>query len=298
MKNIWGSFTGKRAGRTFLLPTVIILLALTIFPFLFCIFLTFGKVSFVGGLQIHFAGLKNWMRLFGDERFYNALSNTILITVIAVAIEYVLGLGLALLLNTRVKGSTFFRVLFLLPMMLTPIVVGYMGRMMFNPTRGPVNHVLPLLGLPAVAWLTEPKIVLYSVILTDIWHWTPFMILILFAGLQSIPPALLEAARVDGASRWELFREVVFPLLAPASIAAILLRIVEVLKIMDKIYILTGGGPGISSESMTLFGYSLGLRAFDLAYGATIAFSLFITVLVISIIFILMTRRFQEIGLE
>lgn len=298
MRKIWGSFTGKKAGRAFLLPAVIILLILTIFPFLFSLFLSFGKVSFLGGLQIHLAGLKNWVRLFGDERFYNALSNTILIAVVAVAIEYVLGLGLALLLNRRVRGSTFFRVLFLLPMMLTPIAVGYMWRMMFNPTRGPIDHVLPLLGLPAVAWLTEPKIVLYSVILTDIWHWTPFMILILFAGLQSIPPALLEAARVDGASGWQLFREVIFPLLAPASIAAILLRTVEVLKIIDKIYILTGGGPGISSESMTLFGYSLGLRAFDLAYGATIAFSLFITVLAISIAFLLMTRRFQEIRLE
>jgi len=298
MRKIWGSFTGKKAGRAFILPAVIILLALTIFPFLFSLFLSFGKVTFLGGLQIHFAGLKNWVRLFGDERFYNALSITILIGVIAVAIEYVLGLGLALLLNRGVKGSTFFRVLFLLPMMVTPIAVGYMWRMMFNPTRGPIDHILPLLGLPAVAWLTEPKIVLYSVILTDIWHWTPFMILILFAGLQSIPPALLEAAWIDGASGWQLFKEVVFPLLAPASIAAILLRTVEVFKIIDKIYILTGGGPGIYSESMTLFGYSLGLRAFDLAYGATIAFSLFVTVLVISIIFILMTRRFQEISLE
>jgi multiple sugar transport system permease protein len=298
MRNIWGSFTGRKAGRAFLLPAVIILLALTIFPFLFSLFLSFGKVSFVGGLKIHFAGLKNWGRLFADERFYNALSNTILIAVIAVAIEYVLGLGLALLLNRKVKGSTFFRVLFLLPMMLTPIAVGYMWRMMFNPTRGPIDHILPLLGLPAVAWLTEPKIVLYSVILTDIWHWTPLMILILFAGLQSIPPALLEAARVDGASGWQLFREVIFPLLAPASIAAILLRTVEALKIIDKIYILTGGGPGINSETMTLFGYSLGLRAFDLAYGATIAFSLFITVLVISVVFLLMTRPFQEISLE
>jgi multiple sugar transport system permease protein len=298
MRKIWRSFAGKKAGRAFILPAVIILLLLTIFPFLFSLFLSFGKVSFLGGLKIHFAGLKNWLRLFGDERFYNALSNTILIAVIAVAIEYILGLGLAWLLNRGVKGSTFFRVLFFLPMMLAPIAVGYMWRMMFNPTRGPIDHVLSLLGFPAVAWLTEPKIVLYSIILTDIWHWTPFMILILFAGLQSIPPALLEAARVDGASGWRLFREIIFPLLIPVSIAAILLRTVEVFKIIDKIYILTGGGPGIYSESMTLFGYSLGLRAFDLAYGATIAFSLFATVLAISIIFLLITRRSQEISLE
>jgi len=298
MKGILSSFTGKNAGRTFLAPALIILLALTIFPFLFSLSLTFGKVSFLGGLKIHFSGLRNWIRLFSDERFWNALRNTVLIVAIAVPGEYILGLGLSLLLNQKIKGNTFFRVLFLMPMMLTPIAVGYMWRMMFNSLRGPINHILPLLGLPAVEWLTNSRIVIYSIILTDIWHWTPFMLLILFAGLKTIPSELTEAARVDGASGWQIFSQIMFPLLAPASIAAILLRTIETLKIMDKIYILTAGGPGLSSETLTLFGYSLGLRAFDLAYGSTIAFSLFIVVLIISIVFFSMTRRFQEITLE
>ena len=124
------------------------------------------------------------------------------------------------------------------------------------------------------------------------------MFLILFAGLETIPSGFFEAARVDGASRWQLFRYIIFPLLAPASIAVILIRVLETFKIMDTIYIMTGGGPGISTESMTLFGYSIGLTAFDLAYGSTIAFSLFIIVLVISIVLLLMTRRFQELTLQ
>lgn len=299
MNKILSSFSGKRAGRSFLAPTVLVLFALTIFPFFFSLWLTLSKVSLVGGLSIDFVGLRNWARLFADERSWNALSNTLLIVVIAVTVEYVLGLGLAILLsNTRIRGRSFFRVLFLTPMMLAPIAVGYMGRMMFNYTRGPVNHIFPYLGLPAVGWLTNPETAIYSIILMDVWQWTPLMFLILFAGLETIPSGFFEAARVDGASRWQLFRYIIFPLLAPASIAAILLRVLETFKIMDTIYIMTGGGPGISTESMTLFGYSIGLTAFDLAYGSTIAFSLFIIVLVISIVLLLMTRRFQELTLQ
>jgi len=266
---------------------------------LFSLWLTLSKVSFVGGLSIHFIGLRNWARLFADERSWNALSNTLLIVGIAVTVEYVLGLGLALLLNNpKIKGRSLFRLLFLTPMMLAPIAVGYMGRMMFNYTRGPVNHIFPYLGLPALGWLTDTGTAIYSIIIMDIWQWTPLMFLILFAGLETIPSGFFEAARVDGASRWQLFRHIIFPLLAPASIAAILIRVLETFKIMDTIYIMTGGGPGISTESMTLFGYSLGLTAFDLAYGSTIAFSLFIMVLVISIVLLLMTRRFQELAVQ
>ena len=299
MKKLLSLFSGKRAGRSFLAPTVLVLIALTTFPFLFSLWLTLSKVSFIGGLSIHFIGLRNWARLFADERSWNALSNTLLIVVIAVTVEYVLGLGLALLLsNTKIKGRSSFRVLFLTPMMLAPIAVGYMGRMMFNYTRGPVNHIFPYLGLPALGWLTDSGTAIYSIIIMDIWQWTPLMFLILLAGIETIPSGFFEAARVDGASRWQLFRHIIFPLLAPASVAAILIRVLETFKIIDTIYIMTGGGPGISTESMTLFGYSLGLSAFDLAYGSTIAFSLFIMVLVISIVLLLMTRRFQELTVQ
>jgi len=299
MNTISGLFSGKREGRVFLSPAVLLLLALTIFPFFFSLWLTFGKVSFVGGLSIHWVGFRNWARLFSDERFWNASSNTLFLVAIAVGLEYVIGLGLAILLSqSKIRGRGFFRVLFLTPMMLAPIAVGYMGRMMFNQTRGPVDHILTHLGLPAVAWLSNTDTAIYSIILMDVWQWTPFMFLILLAGLETIPPDFLEAGRVDGASRWQLFRHVIFPLLAPASLAAILIRVLEAFKIIDTIYIMTGGGPGISTETLTLFGYSIGLTAFDLAYGSTIAFSLFIMVLVMSIVLLLMTRRFQEVTFE
>lgn len=289
----------RRQGRTFLTPTVVLLLCFTIFPLLFTLALVFGEARFGGGgLRIGFAGLRNWTRLVQDARFWNAFSVTIRIVVVAVALEYLLGLGLALLLDRKVRGQGFFRVLFVIPMLLTPIAVGYLWRMIFDVGRGPITGILQRLGLPAVGWLTESHIALYAIVVTDVWQWTPFMFLILFAGLQAIPRDYIEAARVDGASRWQLFRHVTFPLLGPASIAAILLRTIECFKIVDTIFIMTGGGPGRSTESMTLFGYSLGFRAFDLAYGATIAFSLFLAVLVASMVFVTLTRRFRQVGLE
>jgi multiple sugar transport system permease protein len=292
---LFGWFTGRYAGRAFLAPTVILLLLLTIFPFLFALFLAFGKVSVLGPLHISFQGGQNWVRLVHDERFWNSLAVTVKIAGVATILEYLLGLGLALLLNQKVPGQGFFRMVFLMPMMLAPIAVGYLWRMMFGPAYGPINALLVRLGLPMQEWLTNSQTAIWAVIMTDVWQWTPFVLLILFAGLQGIPNELVEAARVDGAKSWQLFRYVLFPLLAPASIAAILLRLIEAFKIIDIIYILTTGGPGISTESLTLYAYSIGLRTFDLAYGSTLAFSLFLTVLVVSILFIRGVRRFQEV---
>jgi len=280
------------------MPTIVILLLLTIFPFLFTLAMAFGKVTFAGGsLKVSLVGAKNWIRLIHDSRFWNALVVTLKIVSLSVFCEYVLGLLLATLLNRRVRGRTFFRVTFLLPMMLAPIAVGYMWRMMLNDTRGPFNDFLHRLGLGTIGWLSDPSVAMYSIVLTDIWQWTPFMILILLAGLQAIPRDYIEAAKVDGASGWKIFLYVTFPLLAPVSIAAVFLRSVEVFKIIDTIYIMTGGGPGLVTESLTLYGYSVGLRAFDLAYGATVSFSLFFVVLASSILFFLLTRRARQISL-
>lgn len=289
----------KRQGRMFLAPTVVLLLCFTVFPLLFTVALVFGEARFGGGgLHIGFVGLRNWTKLVHDARFWNASAVTIRIVLVAVTLQYLMGLGLAILLDRKVRGRGIFRVIFLIPMMLTPIAVGYMWRMIFDVGRGPITGILQRLGLPAVGWLTETNVAIYSIIITDVWQWTPFMFLILFAALQAIPRDYVEAAKVDGASGWQLFRHVTLPLLGPASIAAILLRTIECFKIIDIIYIMTGGGPGRSTESLTSLGYSFGFRAFDLAYGATISFSLFIAVLVAFLVFVALTRRFRHVGLE
>lgn len=290
---------GRWEKRLLLTPTVLLLLFFSIFPLFFTLALMFGRVNFTGGAMIiNFAGLDNWRRLFRDQRFWNAVLVTLKIVSIAVLAEYCIGLLLALLLWQRPPGSGFFRVLYVIPMLLTPIAVGYTWRMILDVGRGPMTGLLKRLGLSPVGWLTESSVALYSIVLIDVWQWTPFMFLLLYAGLEAIPKDYLEAAEVDGASGWKKFLYVVLPLLAPPSLAALLLRTVECFKIVDIIYITTGGGPGQVTESLTLFGYNLGFRTFDLAYGATIAFTLFFMVLIVAMFFTMLTRNLRNIRLE
>lgn len=290
---------GRWEKRLLLTPTVLLLLFFSIFPLVFTLALMFGRVNFIGGsMTINFAGLDNWRRLLRDQRFWNAVLVTLKIVGIAVLAEYFIGLLLALLLWQRPPGSGFFRVLFVIPMLLTPIAVGYTWRMILDIGRGPVTGLLKQLGLSPIGWLTESSVALYSIVLIDVWQWTPFMFLLLYAGLEAIPKDYLEAAEVDGASGWKKFLYVVLPLLAPPSLAALLLRAVECFKIVDIIYITTGGGPGQATESLTLFGYNVGFRTFDLAYGATIAFTLFFMVLIVAMFFTMLTRNLRRIRLE
>jgi len=281
--------SGKGA---FLIPALAMLLIFTMFPFFFSLFLSFTKISLVGGLKITWAGFYNWVQLANDARFWNSLRNTIFIAGVAVGLEYGLGLMLALFLNREgLKGRGFFRVAFLIPMMLTPIGIGFMWRMLFDPGGGPVNDILIKLGFPFIGWLSNAKIAIYTIIVSDIWHWTPFMFILLLASLQGIPSELMEAAKVDGASGWQTFRFIIFPLLMPVSVALVLLRSIEAFKIMDKVYIITGGGPGTSTETTTLYTYITGLKRFELGYGSTMAYTFFLFILGIAIAFLFIARK-------
>lgn len=278
---------GRWVPRSFLLPAIVVLLLLAIFPFAFTVALAFGRVDLVGGLSIDFGTLRNWSKLLTDDRFWNAARVTVSFVVISVALQYVIGMALAVLVNRQLPGMRFLRVLFILPMTLTPIAVGYMWRMMFNESFGPLNDLLGRIGLAGIPWLSEGRYALASLIAVDVWHWTPFIMILLLAGLQAVPQEIVEAARVDGASGWQRFRFIIFPLLIPTSIAAIVLRGLEASKIVDEIYIMTGGGPGTATESLTLYSYNAGLQSFDLAYGATIAVALFLGVLILTVLFLI-----------
>ncbi|MBN1296508.1 sugar ABC transporter permease, partial [bacterium] len=230
-----------------LLPLVIIFLLITIFPFIFTIALTFTKVSLTGGLHISWNGVYYWNKLLHDTRFWNSVYRTYIIVVCSVFAEYVIGFGLALSLWERIKLSSFFQVFYLIPMSLTPIAIGYSWRMLFHETKGPLNDILSLLNVKPISWLTNAKTAIFPIIVVDVWQWTPFIFLIMFAALQSFPNSLIEAARIDGASKRTIFFKLIFPILWPSSMAAIFIRIIECFKIIDIIIVLTGGGPGIST---------------------------------------------------
>jgi len=204
----------------------------------------------------------------------------------AVGLQYVLGLGLALLLNQEIRGRRFFRVVFLIPMMLTPAAVGYVGRMLFNESMGPINDIIQHLGGPTIPWISNVKLALPTLILLDTWEWVPFMTIVLLAGLQSLPPEVFECARVDGAGEWSIFRHITLPMLAPVSITVVLIRALEAFKLFDIVMVMTGGGPGTATETVTMYAYIVGMKNGNLGYASAIAYSLLIMVVIFSTIFI------------
>jgi multiple sugar transport system permease protein len=270
-------------------PTVAVLLALAIYPLLYAM-----KVSLRTGMG---AGarwtLENFARLAGDRFFLDALGHTFIYASAALTLEFLLGLGLAVLLNAELRGRSFVRAALLVPMMLPPVVVGVVWRLMLNPDFGAINGTLKAAGLntEALTWLASPRLALASVIAVDVWQWTPFMFLVLLAGLQAIPQEPYEAARVDGASAWQTFRHITLPLLKPAILIALLLRTMDLLRVFDQIFILTEGGPGFATETVSLYIYRTAFRFFDFGYAAAMSFVLLLLTNIISLLYIRLLQR-------
>lgn len=272
----------------FLLPPVLSVLLLSFFPLIFSLALTFMSWDFAkldAGLE--FNGINNFLRLFNDARFLATTRNTLLYVLVGVPTQYLVALGLALLVNQDIKGQKFFRICFMMPLMISPVAVGFgVGRMMLDPTQGPVNALLTLLGLRPVAWLSDPSVALVSILLVEVWHFVPFAFIILLAGLQSLPQEPREAAAIDGASHWQIFRYITFPMLLPITVTLIFIRTIDLFKIIDVIAVMTGGGPGVSTESLTFYAVQVGLRNLDLGYAATLAWVLMAMVIAFAVVYL------------
>ena len=268
----------------FLAPTVLVLLSLSIYPLLYSVFISLTTER-AGGSQW---GLANFQRLLSDNFFLSAMSHTFVYAASALLLEFLLGLSLALLLNSHIRGRGTFRAALLVPMMLPTVVVGVVWRLMLNPNFGAINGTLKGIGVntDSLTWTASPRMALLSIILVDVWQWTPFVFLVLLAGLQAIPQEPYEAALVDGSSRWQTFRYVTLPLLKPAILIALLLRTMDLLRVFDQIFILTEGGPGFATETISLYIYRTAFRFFDFGYAAAMSFVLLALTNVISIIYI------------
>jgi multiple sugar transport system permease protein len=272
------------------LPVVCLLLALNVFPLVFSVVMSFSNVATENGLHLTEATLANWSRLIHDATFWDSMKFTLFLVVVGVTLEYVCGLALALLLWRRIPGGGFFRVLFSIPMMLAPVAIGFMFRMLFNEQYGPVDSILRSVHLPSVPWLSDTTAAPISVLILDIWQWTPLMFLLLLAGLQAISEEALEAAEIDGATGPRVLWDIVLPMLAPISVMAIFLRMVAAFTIFGEIYLLTGGGPGTSTTSTTLFAYFQGFQTFNISYGATISLALLIFVTGTALLYLSVSR--------
>ena len=279
------ALTDETLKYLLLAPTIILLLVLTIYPLVFAVAAALQTVNVRTGAR-SFVGFGNFIHIFKDHLFWNALKNTAIYTGAGVIVEFVLGMALALILTEKFLARNVFRTIFLAPMMLPPIVVAIVFKIIYMQQYGVSNWLLALLGIKGMLWEAGPATALFSLILVDIWEWTPFMFLILLAGMQSIPTDPYEAAKVDGATWFQEFRHITFPLLTPAVLIALLLRLMDTLRIFDQVFVMTGGGPANATETLSLYVYQVGFRFFDVGYATAMSFILLILTTVISNFFI------------
>jgi multiple sugar transport system permease protein len=280
----------KASSAKYLLvaPPLLFFFALSLIPLLLTVGLSLTNVDLSG--EGSWVGVANYRDLWSDSIFVRGYLNTLEYAAIGVPVQYVLGLTLAVFVSQFRRGRRALRLIILIPLMVAPLVVGFIWKTMLDSRLGPVDDLLRHLFGVAVPWLTDEKLAFVSILIIDTWQWTPFMFLILFAGISSMPREPFEAAYVDGASRWRIFWDVTFPMLGPASIAAVLLRGIEAFKIFDVVYYVTGGGPGSVTTTTTLTAYFTGLRSGHVGYGAAMTVVLLITVMAFGSLFPLIIK--------
>jgi multiple sugar transport system permease protein len=275
------------------LPAVVAVVALLIFPFLFTLVVSFTDWHlFNRGAPINFVGFEMWASVVGSQYIQTTTLNTLAFVAVAVPIEFALGLIVALALNEATRGRSFFRVFFLMPVMISPIAVVFIiGRLMLHEDIGAINAILLRLGFPRVMWLSNPDIARLTVVLVDVWQSTAFMILMFLAGLQALPQEPYEAAIVDGSTAWQRFRYITLPLLGPVALTATLIRGLDAFKVVDIIYALTGGGPGQATETVTLTVYRTAVKGGDIAFGSAAAYLLLLMMGLFAMLLIWAMRR-------
>jgi multiple sugar transport system permease protein len=279
------SWLSDRAlARLFLTPTMLLLLAIAIFPLIWSLYLSFTQYSVIkdqGGPT--WIGLRNFDRLLGDDNVWLRFTTTARFVVPAVAVELALGFGLAMLLNRNFKSRGFVMTMMLIPMMLSPLVVALFWGYMYRPDAGVIDWLIrDVLHLPAVLWLTDLKTAMWALVIVDVWQWTPFIMLIALAGLSAVPRYLYEAAEVDRASGWFKFRHITLPLVTPLLLIAVLFRTMDAYKMFDQAYALTGGGPGDSTQVLSIYLYQMAFRDFNTGKGSALGYIMLIVIIALA----------------
>lgn len=266
---------------------------LFIAPVLWTLYAAFTDIHlFRVGIETQWVGLANFQKLLTNNSFWRTVKNTIVFMLGVVPLQFLIGMTLALCLDNITRGLKLFRTWFLMPLMVSPVVVSFVvGRMLFQEDIGPINSFLRWMGFEGVAWLTNPFWAMVTIMIIDVWQWSSFMILMLVAGLQGVPYDLREAASIDGASFWQTFFRITLPLVMPIAATALLIRIIDAFKVVDIIMVLTGGGPGQATESVTLAIYRAGVKGGDLAFGSSQSYFLLLVMVVFGGAFLFLSRR-------
>ncbi len=272
-------FINRNVRWLFPLPATIFVALMMAFPLVFTLAVSMTDWTVATRGSLSFVGPANYLSMFKEARFYDSLVHTLYFTILAVGMETVLGVAIALLLNRHFAGKELVKMLFLLPMVCTPVAIGLCWTLFYEPTVGLFTYTLKQLGIPTMAWLATPSTVIPAIALVDIWEWTPFVILIALAGLANLPLDCFEAATVDGANALQKFRHVTLPLLMPTLMTAITLRSIDAIKTFDIIFSMTNGGPLNASENLNVYAYKQGFQYFQFGSASTLLMMLFVLVL-------------------
>lgn len=275
----------KQTIAAFVLPAFIILLILSIYPLIEVIHLSLIDRSLVKPDSGKFVGLANFVKLFSDRRFWNALRVTFFWEVITVSFSLIFGILIALLIYRNIPSwlKGFLTLLFIMPAVLPRVAAAYSWRFMYSPLLGVFNYLLGLISIKQVEFLADRRLALASVALIDIWQWSLLLSVIILGVLEAIPEEPIEAAQIDGVKRWQLHWHITLPIIAPTLVSLSFLKIIESFRTFDLIYVLTKGGPGIVTETIDLYAYNVGLALEgNISYGASISFIMFLLTLVIA----------------
>ncbi|ACK43014.1 MULTISPECIES: carbohydrate ABC transporter permease [Dictyoglomus] len=287
----------RRTAIFMVMPLVFVFLLLTIFPFIYMIVISFMHYNLAEWKAPYFVGLENYVKAFRDEGVHSTLEFTFLLVLLALPIEIILGGFIALFIQNLV-GEKVVRSSLLLPMMIPAVVVGVIWKMLFNYEYGPVNYLLSLFGVNKIAWFGDPFFARIAVVIMDVWQWTPFIFLVLYAGLQTVPTDLIEAAKVDGGNRWVIFKYIEFPFLRPLFWILIILRLIDILRMFDIVYMTSFGGPGYATHTLSFYIYKVGISfGWDVGYASALSILLLILVTILTNILIRTMRLWEYLEL-
>jgi multiple sugar transport system permease protein len=286
---------GEHGKRTlFVLPAALFVVSLTVFPLLFGLLIAFSSWNLSSPDGRQFNGLDNVREMWTDPFYWNALTNMVWY-LLAILPEYAIAFGLALILNAQIRARKFWRVAFLMPLMLSPVAVSWMiGKSMLEVRFGPLARLARFLGWDNPTFFSSPEIARATIMVMDAWTYIPFMMIMLLAGLQAIPKELTEASRVDGATGWKSFWEITFPLMLPVSITAILIRIIFKLKLADIIINVTSGGPGGATDSVTSFIFREYRDRSNVGYGTLLAMVYLVLIVILMTVLMKLAARYTR----
>ncbi len=285
-----GSGYGRRYRYLpFIAPSLLVIVAVVAFPWAFTIYMSMHEWQIAAAPK--YIGLAGYAGLFQSERFVGAIGRTFYFTALAVVLPLIFGTFAAVIFHNEFRYRSFLRGIFIMPMMATPVAVALVWTMMFHPQMGVLNYLLSLVGIPPQLWVYEQSTVIPSLILVEVWQWTPLVMLIVIGGLAAMPTEPFESARIDGANNWQMFRYITFPLVLPFIMVAAVIRTIDGLKTFDSIFVITGGGPGVASETINIYLYLQAFAFNNLGHASVVVVFFFVLIVLFCLLLLYLRQK-------